>query len=208
MRGSLLDRALARAPLAPGRAATAAAARQRDGCPHPERARVVHSALHARLRLAARVAAVRRRLGGRTRGTPLVAGRRFRRGGGPGARDHRRAGVPAVHRGMRRDRGGRLSLSSKSTARDHTSDRVDVHTMNDTMMPSPEHERDLTIYGLAEGRRQVFEQMMWQVPALGLTAQAFLLTIALDPGSTPLARGIAAPPGFVAALAGASAPWL
>jgi hypothetical protein len=63
-------------------------------------------------------------------------------------------------------------------------------------------EQALAIYQAVESKRQSQDQMMWQVPALGLTAQAFLLTVALSPSSSGLARGLAAGLGFVAAVAG------
>jgi hypothetical protein len=53
----------------------------------------------------------------------------------------------------------------------------------------------------AEARRGGLDQMMWQVPALSLTAQSFLLTIALGPGTRWLGRGLAASLGAVAAAA-------
>jgi hypothetical protein len=48
------------------------------------------------------------------------------------------------------------------------------------------------VYTVLATRRTAFDTLMWQVPALGLTAQAFLLTIALDAGSSQWARYIAA----------------
>jgi hypothetical protein len=53
----------------------------------------------------------------------------------------------------------------------------------------------------AEGRRQSYDQMMWQVPGLSLTAQSFLLTIALGSSSTPVARFASGLLAFIAALA-------
>lgn len=53
-------------------------------------------------------------------------------------------------------------------------------------------------YQVVAARRQNFDAMVWQVPALALTAQAFLMTIALGPGTGHLAR-IAA--GLLSALA-------
>lgn len=47
------------------------------------------------------------------------------------------------------------------------------------------------LYQVLESRRQSHDSMMWQVPALGLTAQAFLFTVALDAGSSRMARLIA-----------------
>jgi hypothetical protein len=44
------------------------------------------------------------------------------------------------------------------------------------------------VYSAVSARRTAFDTMMWQVPALGLTAQAFLLTIAYGSDSSRLAR--------------------
>ena len=44
------------------------------------------------------------------------------------------------------------------------------------------------LYQVVAARRQNFDSMVWQVPALSLTAQAFLLVIALGSGSGHLAR--------------------
>ena len=53
----------------------------------------------------------------------------------------------------------------------------------------------------AEGRRQSYDQMMWQVPGLSLAAQSFLLTIALGANSTPVARLVSGLLAFMAAVA-------
>lgn len=58
------------------------------------------------------------------------------------------------------------------------------------------------LFQTVEQRRETYDQMMWQVPALGLTAQAFLLTIALGSGSSWIARVLAATLGAAAAVAG------
>ena len=50
------------------------------------------------------------------------------------------------------------------------------------------HEEMLVLYQAVAARRQNFDSMVWQVPALSLTAQAFLLAIALGSGSGHLAR--------------------
>ncbi len=57
--------------------------------------------------------------------------------------------------------------------------------------PRPAASLDL-IYQAVAQRRLQHDLLMWQVPALGLTAQAFLLTIVLGPGSGRLARILAA----------------
>lgn len=57
--------------------------------------------------------------------------------------------------------------------------------------PADEHlsrEEMLVLYQVVAARRQNFDSMVWQVPALSLTAQAFLLVIALGSGSGHLAR--------------------
>lgn len=54
---------------------------------------------------------------------------------------------------------------------------------------------------MVESRRISYEQMEWQTPALSLTAQAFLLTIALDPGVRPAGRFIASLLGLAVAVA-------
>jgi hypothetical protein len=46
----------------------------------------------------------------------------------------------------------------------------------------------LAIWQTLSARRANFDAMMWQTPALGMTAQAFLLTLALSPGTRPGAR--------------------
>ena len=56
------------------------------------------------------------------------------------------------------------------------------------------------MYQVVAARRQNFDSMLWQVPALSLTAQAFLLVIALGSGSGHLARIAAGPLSAVTAL--------
>jgi hypothetical protein len=55
-------------------------------------------------------------------------------------------------------------------------------------LPAPDRETLLHLHGVLSDRRQNYDGLMWQVPALGLSAQAFLLTIALGSGSGTLAR--------------------
>ncbi|MFL6137445.1 MAG: hypothetical protein ACJ74O_06560 [Frankiaceae bacterium] len=47
------------------------------------------------------------------------------------------------------------------------------------------------VYAAVAARRAQFDNLLWQVPAVSLTAQAFLFTIALDSGSRRLARAVA-----------------
>lgn len=56
----------------------------------------------------------------------------------------------------------------------------------------------VAMYQVVAGRRLAIDTMMWQVPSLGLTAQAFLLTISLGSDSSRLARLVAAFLGCVA----------
>jgi hypothetical protein len=53
---------------------------------------------------------------------------------------------------------------------------------------------------VGEQRRVSTDAMMWQVPALSLTAQTFLLTIVLGSSATAAGRAIAAMVGLVVAL--------
>lgn len=48
------------------------------------------------------------------------------------------------------------------------------------------------VYQIVAARRLHWDQLVWQVPVLSLTAQAFLFTIALGSGSSRLARAVAA----------------
>lgn len=72
--------------------------------------------------------------------------------------------------------------------------------MGQNAMPESQSSKDVLLaqYGVVAARRQNFDAMVWQVPALALTAQAFLMTIALGPETGHLAR-IAA--GLLSALA-------
>lgn len=54
--------------------------------------------------------------------------------------------------------------------------------------PGGRAEGQDTVYSVIAARRTTYDTLMWQVPALGLTAQAFLLTVALGPNSSDVAR--------------------
>lgn len=56
-------------------------------------------------------------------------------------------------------------------------------------------------YGVVAGRRQTYDQLLWQTPVLSLTAQAFLLTIALGHDSSIAARLMSASLSLITALA-------
>lgn len=56
-------------------------------------------------------------------------------------------------------------------------------------------------YAIVAGRRQAYDQLVWQTPVLSLTAQAFLLTIALGHDTSSLARFMSASLSLITALA-------
>jgi hypothetical protein len=62
---------------------------------------------------------------------------------------------------------------------------------DDVSDPSESEELDEVAYGALAARRLQWDSLLWQVPVLGLTAQAFLFTIALDPDSTRFSRVVA-----------------
>jgi hypothetical protein len=57
-----------------------------------------------------------------------------------------------------------------------------------------------TVYSVIAQRRTAFDTLIWQVPSLGLAAQAFLLTIAFGAGTSDVARCIAGALSSVVAL--------
>jgi hypothetical protein len=57
-----------------------------------------------------------------------------------------------------------------------------------------------TVYSVIAARRTAFDTLMWQVPTLGLAAQAFLLTIAYGSNSSQLGRCISGSLAAVVAL--------
>lgn len=59
---------------------------------------------------------------------------------------------------------------------------------------------DDAIYAAVAARRAGFDHMVWQVPIISLTAQAFLFTIALGPDTAMLARCLSSGLGFVVAV--------
>jgi tetrahydromethanopterin S-methyltransferase subunit B len=56
------------------------------------------------------------------------------------------------------------------------------------------------IYQVVAARRLQWDNLVWQVPILSLTAQAFLFTLALGPGTAPIARIAAAGLALLIAL--------
>lgn len=55
-------------------------------------------------------------------------------------------------------------------------------------MAQSEEDRWQAAYSAIASRRASYDSLMWQVPALGLSAQAFLLTIALGPDTARVPR--------------------
>jgi hypothetical protein len=69
-------------------------------------------------------------------------------------------------------------------------------------MPRVEVPEELfdSVYSVIAARRTAFDTLMWQVPTLGLAAQAFLLTIAFGSNSSQIARCISGGLAAVVAL--------
>lgn len=61
-------------------------------------------------------------------------------------------------------------------------------------------ENDEAVYQAVAARRLQWDNLLWQVPVLSLTAQAFLFSISLGSGTSRLARGIAATLSVVSSL--------
>jgi hypothetical protein len=59
---------------------------------------------------------------------------------------------------------------------------------------------DLPVYQAVAARRMQWDALLWQVPSLGLAAQAFLLTIALGSDTSRTSRVLASCLAVVAAL--------
>ncbi|MCI0563966.1 MAG: NUDIX domain-containing protein, partial [Nitrososphaera sp.] len=59
---------------------------------------------------------------------------------------------------------------------------------------------DETQYGVLNARRDSFNNLLWQTPALSLTAQAFLFTIILSTDSAPTDRMVASLLAFITAV--------
>lgn len=63
-----------------------------------------------------------------------------------------------------------------------------------------QNAKDLFTYEMLLQRELEQDAMLWQTPTIALTAQAFLLTIALNPASSPFATYLAAALGLLIAL--------
>lgn len=72
---------------------------------------------------------------------------------------------------------------------------IRVEIFKDPTRVSPQIQA--AVLQMAENRRGRTDAMMWQVPALALTAEAFLLSISLGPDARGLARMLAAAAGML-----------
>jgi hypothetical protein len=63
-----------------------------------------------------------------------------------------------------------------------------------------DHAKDLFTYEMLLLREMEQDAMLWQTPTIALTAQAFLLTIALNPGSPFFATCLASALGMLVAV--------
>lgn len=66
--------------------------------------------------------------------------------------------------------------------------------------PDTEREDQILLWQALVARRIQYDEMLWQTPALGMAAQAFLMTLALGADVSTLGRGIAALLGLILAL--------
>ena len=62
------------------------------------------------------------------------------------------------------------------------------------------HGVEEQLYQVVAQRRLQFDNLVWQVPVVSLTGQAFLFTIALSAGNSQLARAISSALALIAAL--------
>jgi hypothetical protein len=67
-----------------------------------------------------------------------------------------------------------------------------------------DHVLSAEVYTALAARRLQWDGLLWQVPSLSMTAQAFLMTITLAPGEARASRIIAPVLSSMAAFAGAS----
>ena len=103
------------------------------------------------------------------------------------------------------DRGFRVSASGSAGDDEAPGARPTAEQRRDEMPPVREHEpvreqaddSELILYQVVASRQQSYEDNMWQAPGLALTAQAFLMTIALGAETDRLARMAA---GLLAAM--------
>lgn len=92
--------------------------------------------------------------------------------------------------------------SPKLSEQEHSTTHV-ISGSTPTILQNNEPIADLSLrvalYQIVASRRLGYDTLIWQVPALGLTAQAFLFTTALSANSPP-ARFLAASLAFIIAL--------
>jgi hypothetical protein len=68
------------------------------------------------------------------------------------------------------------------------------------LAPELSQSDKVIVWQTIASRRAGLDSMMWQTPALGMTAQAFLITLALGAGSSRWARLLAALLSLILAL--------
>lgn len=69
-------------------------------------------------------------------------------------------------------------------------------TQSDSTIGPGDRDAVLAVYSVLGARRTSFDTVMWQVPALAMAAQAFLLATSLDSGASRAWRIIAAALGL------------
>jgi uncharacterized membrane protein len=72
--------------------------------------------------------------------------------------------------------------------------------MNDDKLSEDDMILAASVYQSIETRRIAYDNLIWQTPALGLTAQAFLFTLALSHDSSKTARLTATSLAFVVSV--------
>ena len=82
--------------------------------------------------------------------------------------------------------------ASREEAEAHGAGQLDVTLAATPSAPErkPSREEQLLLYQVVESRRLATDGMVWQVPGLALTAQAFLVTIELGPGVGAVAQAV------------------
>ncbi len=73
--------------------------------------------------------------------------------------------------------------------------------MSDENLPPDESADDLEQYAIVANRRQQWDTLLWQMPTMVLTGEAFLFTISLGAATAPTGRRIAAALALLVAMA-------
>ncbi len=108
-------------------------------------------------------------------------------------------GIPVVEgpirHSQRQNRRTRREAQAQSRARLLSEEQERLRVFEDTEVVSPQVRA--AFFQMLENRRSRTDAMMWQVPTLALTAQAFLLSISLAPETSALGRCFAAIAGIL-----------